>query len=82
MSITQHYYTNVNVYIFIHLIVLYSVDERLGVCQLVDLCKSHTIKAFDAQHDPVTGCGKLQITILGTTVLLVFPYFSQDKVLI
>ena len=67
-------------YIFIHLIVLYSVDERLGVCHLVDLCISHTIKAFDAQHDPVTGCGKITNNYW-VLVLLVFPYFSQDKVL-
>ena len=32
---------------------LYSVNERLGVCYLMDLCISHTIKAFDAKQDPV-----------------------------
>ena len=68
-------------YIFIHLIVLYSVDERLGVCHLVDLRISHTIKAFDAQLDPVTGCGKITNNYW-VLVLLVFPYFSKDKVLI
>ena len=36
----------------------YSVNERLGVCHLMDLCISHAIKGFDAQHDPVTGCGE------------------------
>ena len=36
----------------------YSVEERLGVCHLIDLCISHTIKAFDTEHDPVTGCGE------------------------
>ena len=34
----------------------YSIDEGLGVCHLTDLCISHKTKAFDAQHDPVTGC--------------------------
>ena len=65
-------------YIFIHLLVLYSVDERLGVCHLVDLCISHTIKAFDAQHDTVTGKITNNYWVL---VLLVFPYYSEDKVL-
>ena len=29
----------------------------------VDLCISHTIKALGAQHDPVTGCGKSDMTL-------------------
>ena len=33
------------------LTLLYSVDERLGVCHLMDLCISHMINVFDAQHD-------------------------------
>ena len=41
-----------------HLMLPDSVDERLGVCHLIDLCISHTIKAFDTNHDPVTECGK------------------------
>ena len=36
----------------------YSVDERLGVCHLMDVCISHTINASDAKHDPVRGCGE------------------------
>ena len=36
----------------------YSVDEKLGVCHLMNLCISHTIKAVDAQYGPVTGCCK------------------------
>ena len=36
----------------------YSVDERQGVCHLMDLCISLTIKAFDTKHDPGTECSE------------------------
>ena len=40
---------------------------------LVDLYISLTIKAFDAQHDPVTGCGK--ITNNYWVLVLLIPLF-------
>ena len=34
----------------------YSVDMKQGVCHLIDLCISHTMKVFDTiKHNPVTG---------------------------
>ena len=36
----------------------YSVDEGLGVCQVIDPFIAHTVKSLDVQHDPVAGCGK------------------------
>ena len=46
----------------------YSVDERLGhgVCHLMDLCISDTIKPFDTitKHDSATECSQLKMLLL------------------
>ena len=42
---------------------IHCVNERLGVCHLVDLRIYCTIKAWDAQHDSLTVCDKKNIYI-------------------